>query len=200
MVKLKKITALFAAGALAASLLAGAACAAESGVTVEKVKINNNGVTLAGDLYRPANFDKSKKYPAICVAHPWGGVKEQTAGIYARRLAEKGFVTIAYDASHYGESGGEPRWAEITSERVEDIRCVVDYLSNRPEVDADKIGALGICAGGGYTIAAAATDFRVKAVAGVSTYDVGDAARAGLKVSNARRVFLTHGETRRARG
>lgn len=181
MVKLKKITALFAAGALSASLFAGAACAAGTGVTVEKVRINNNGVTLAGDLYRPASFDKTKKYPAICVAHPWGGVKEQTAGIYARRLAEKGFVTIAYDASHYGESGGEPRWAEIPSERVEDIRCVVDYLSNRPEVDADKIGALGICAGGGYTIAAAATDFRVKAVAGVSTYDVGDAARAGLK-------------------
>ena len=142
--KLKKLAALFAAGALAAAIFAGAACAAESGVTVEKVKINNNGVTLAGDLYRPASFDKSKKYPAICVAHPWGGVKEQTAGIYARRLAEKGFVTIAYDASHYGESGGEPRWAEIPSERVEDIRAVVDYLSNHPEVDADKIGALGI--------------------------------------------------------
>ena len=179
--KIKKIASLFAAGALAAALFAGAACAAESGVTVEKVRINNNGVTLAGDLYRPASFDKTKKYPAICVAHPWGGVKEQTAGIYVRRLAEKGFVTVAYDASHYGESGGEPRWAEIPLERVEDIRCVVDYLSNHPEVDADKIGALGICAGGGYTIAAAATDFRVKAVAGVSTYDVGDAARAGLK-------------------
>ena len=108
-------------------------------------------------------------------------MKEQTAGIYAEQLAEKGFITLAYDASHYGESGGEPRYYENPSERVEDIRCAIDYLSNRPDVDADHIGALGICAGGGYTIAAASTDARVKAAAGISTYDIGDAARSGLK-------------------
>lgn len=145
------------------------------------MQFKNNDITLVGNLYRPADFDKSKKYPAISVAHPWGGVKEQTASLYAEGLAEKGFITLAYDASHYGESGGEPRYYENPSERVEDIRCVVDYLSSRPDVDADHIGALGICAGGGYTIAAASTDARIKAAASVSTYDIGDAARAGLK-------------------
>lgn len=148
---------------------------------VEKVTFMNNQTKMVGNLYLPPDFDKNKKYPAISVAHPWGGVKEQTAGIYAERLAQKGFITLAYDASHYGESGGEPRYLENPAERVEDIRSVIDYLSNRPEVDADNIGALGICAGGGYTISAAQTDLRIKAVAGVSTYDVGDAARNGLR-------------------
>ena len=179
MVKIHKLASLLLGGLFLAAGLCGGAGA--SGVTVEKVQFKNNDITLVGNLYRPADFDKSKKYPAISVAHPWGGVKEQTAGIYAERLAEKGFITLAYDASHYGESGGEPRYYENPSERVEDIRCAIDYLSNRPDVAADHIGALGICAGGGYTIAAASTDARIKAAAGVSTYDIGDAARAGLK-------------------
>ena len=178
MFKTKKLAALLGSLLLAAGLCGGAIA---SGVTVEKVQFNNNGVVLAGNLYRPADFDKARTYPAISVAHPWGGVKEQTASIYARRLAEKGFITLAFDASHYGESGGEPRYYENPSERVEDIRCAVDYLSSRPDVDADNISALGICAGGGYTIAAASTDARIKAVTGVSTYDIGDAARSGLK-------------------
>lgn len=179
MVKIHKLASLLLGVLFLAAGLCGGAGA--SGVTVEKVQFKNNDITLVGNLYRPADFDKSKKYPAISVAHPWGGVKEQTAGIYAERLAEKGFITLAYDASHYGESGGEPRYYENPSERVEDIRCAIDYLSNRPDVAADHIGALGICAGGGYTIAAASTDARIKAAAGVSTYDIGDAARAGLK-------------------
>ena len=185
MLNKKKITAMLLSGVMSIiGVCTGGstAFAAENDdVMVEKVTFKNNQIDMVGNLYLPANFDKNKKYPAISVAHPWGGVKEQTAGIYARKLAEKGFITLAYDASHYGESGGEPRYYENPSERVEDIRCVVDYLSNRPEVDAEKIGALGICAGGGYTIAAAETDPRIKAVAGVSTYDVGDAAREGLQ-------------------
>jgi len=164
------------------------------GVNMIKVSFKNNNVTMVGNLYLPANFDKSKKYPAIVVAHPWGGVKEQTSGLYARNLAEQGFIALAYDASHYGESGGEPRFMENPTDRVEDIRSAVDYLSNHNQVDEKRIGALGICAGGGYTISAAQTDLRIKAVAGISTYDVGAAAREGLKnvwpVSDAQRIQI----------
>ena len=170
------------------SILLGAAFSVASftaedrdGIKVEKVHFKNNQTTMTGNLYLPKKFEKDKKYPAITVAHPWGSVKEQTAGLYAQKLAEKGFVTLAYDATHYGESGGEPRYLENPSERVEDIRCTVDYLSTLPMVNPEQIGALGICAGGGYTISAAQTDLRIKAVAGISTYDVGDAARNGLK-------------------
>lgn len=177
-------------------------------IKVEKVHFKNNQITMTGNLYYPKNFEKDKKYPTITVAHPWGGVKEQTAGLYAQKLAEKGFITLAYDATHYGESGGEPRYLENPSERVEDIRCTVDYLTTLPFVDEEKIGALGICAGGGYTISAAQTDLRIKAVAGISTYDVGDAARNGLKgvysVSYADRMQILKeaGEqrTKKARG
>lgn len=177
-------------------------------IKVEKVHFKNNQITMTGNLYYPKNFEKDKKYPTITVAHPWGGVKEQTAGLYAQKLAEKGFITLAYDATHYGESGGEPRYLENPSERVEDIRCTVDYLTTLPFVDEEKIGALGICAGGGYTISAAQTDLRIKAVAGISTYDVGDAARNGLKgvysVSYADRIQILKeaGEqrTKEARG
>lgn len=150
-------------------------------VKVQKVQFKNNQTTMVGNLYFPRNFDENKKYPAITVAHPWGGVKEQTAGLYAQKLAEKGFITLAYDATHYGESGGEPRYLENPSERVEDIRSTVDYLTTLPMVNSEQIGALGICAGGGYTVSAAQTDLRIKAVAGISTYDVGDAARNGLR-------------------
>lgn len=179
-----------------------------SEVKVEKVQFKNNQTIMTGNLYLPKNFEKDKKYPAITVAHPWGGVKEQTAGLYAQKLAERGFVTLAYDATHYGESGGEPRYLENPSERVEDIRSTVDYLTTLPMVNSEQIGALGICAGGGYTISAAQTDLRIKAVAGISTYDVGDAARNGLRgvysVSYEQRMAILKeaGEqrTREARG
>ena len=172
---------MFSAWSFSTALAAPVVDKSDANVTVQKVSFKNNGITMVGNLYMPAKLDKNKKYPAISVAHPWGGVKEQTSGLYAKKLANKGFVTLAYDASHYGESGGEPRYVENPAERVADISSVVDYLSNRPEVNQEAIGALGICAGGGYTISAAQTDLRIKAVAGVSTYDVGDAARNGLK-------------------
>ncbi|ALM84252.1 alpha/beta hydrolase [Bordetella sp. N] len=147
----------------------------------QKVEFNNGGVRMAGNLYLPANFDSSKRYPAIVVAHPWGGVKEQTAGLYAQELARKGFVTLAFDASHYGESGGEPRDLEDPSDRVQDIRSAVGYLASLPQVDASRIGAMGVCAGGGYTLNEAQTDLRVKAVAGVVAYDIGEATRSGIE-------------------
>ena len=120
----------------------------------EKVFYNQkfNNVKLAGELYKPENFDSTKKYPAIIVVHPAGGVKEQVAGLYAKRLAENGFVTRAYDAAFQGESGGEPRFLENPSARVEDVRSSVDYLTTLPFVDKDNIGVLGICAGGGCGI------------------------------------------------
>lgn len=148
--------------------------------TMQKVSFPHYTVKMVGNLFLPANLDRNKKYPAIVVTHPFGGVKEQAAGLYAQKLAEQGFITLAFDASHYGESGGEPRQAEVPADRVEDIRSAVDYLSNCPQVDAARIGALGICAGGGYTLNAAQTEHRIKAAAGVSTFDIGTARREGV--------------------
>ncbi|EPJ2738683.1 alpha/beta hydrolase [Klebsiella oxytoca] len=146
----------------------------------QKVSFQNGTVRMAVNLYMPPDFDNSKKYPAIVVSHPWGGVKEQTSGLYAQQLAKHGFITLAYDASHYGESGGVPRDLENPADRVQDIRSAVGYLSSLPQVDASRIGTLGVCAGGGYTLNEAQTDLRVKAVAGVVSYDIGDATRNGI--------------------
>ena len=146
----------------------------------QKVSFQNGTVRMAANLYMPPDFDNSKKYPAIVVSHPWGGVKEQTSGLYAQQLAKHGFITLAYDASHYGESGGVPRDLENPADRVQDIRSAVGYLSSLPQVDASRIGTLGVCAGGGYTLNEAQTDLRVNAVAGVVSYDIGDATRNGI--------------------
>lgn len=152
-------------------------------VKVQRVTFPNNDITVVGNLYTPANFDKSKKYPAIVVVHPFGGVKEQTAGHYAEKLAEQGFIALAYDASFQGESGGTPRLMEIPDMRIEDVSCAVDYLTTLSEVDENRIGALGVCTGGAYAIKAAQRDYRIKAVAGVSTFDLGRARREGLNNS-----------------
>ncbi|MCY2005562.1 alpha/beta hydrolase [Klebsiella pneumoniae] len=140
---------------------------------MKKVQFNNNTLKMAGLLYLPEDFDDNAKYPAIVCVHPGGGVKEQTSGLYAEKLAAQGFVALAYDASHQGESEGEPRLLEDPMARVEDIRCAVDYLTTLPYVDRERIGAMGICAGAGYSIAATQTERRIKAVAGVSTVDIG---------------------------
>lgn len=131
-------------------------------------------------MYIPKDIDKSKKYPAIIVGHPFGGMKEQTAGLYAQKLAERGYITLAFDASFYGESGGTPRKIEVPEIRVEDYSDAVDYMSNYPLVDGDKIGVIGICGGGGYSVSAAQIDHRIKAVATVSMYDMGRARRQGV--------------------
>jgi carboxymethylenebutenolidase len=174
------------------SMIAGVACAVslcsgmtqeaegENGVKVQKVMYPNREVMVVANIYTPAEFDAAKKYPAVVVGHPAGGVKEQVAGLYAQKLAEQGFVTIAFDASYQGESGGLPRGLEDPAVRVEDFRCTVDYLCTLPYIDQERIGAMGICGGGGFAVAAAITEHRIKAVAGVSAVDLGRLRREGL--------------------
>ncbi len=141
--------------------------------------LNGQGVTMAAVINFPAGFDESKRYPAVVVAHPGGGVKEQTAGLYAKKLAENGLIAIAFDASYQGESTGEPRQLENPYVRTEDISAVIDYLTTLPYVDQENIGAMGICAGGGYTANAAIDDRRIKAVGTVSAVNIGQMFRNG---------------------
>jgi fermentation-respiration switch protein FrsA (DUF1100 family) len=154
----------------------------KKGVTIERVTYpaRNIGTRIVANLFKPADFEASRKYAAIVVTHPFGGVKEQTAGLYALQLAEQGFLTLAYDASYQGESGGEPRLMEVPGQRLDDISCAIDFLVKHPQVEAERIGSLGICAGGGYALCHAATELRVKAVAAVSTFDLGAARREGM--------------------
>jgi fermentation-respiration switch protein FrsA (DUF1100 family) len=154
----------------------------QKGVTIERVTYpaRNIGTAIVANLFKPAGLQASRKYAAIVVSHPFGGVKEQTAGLYALQLAEQGFVTLAYDASYQGESGGEPRLMEFPAQRLDDISCAIDFLARHPQVDAGRIGSLGICAGGGYALCHAATELRVKAVAAVSTFNLGEARREGM--------------------
>ena len=149
-------------------------------VTVEKVRFRNRfRIEVVGDLYAPKDVAGSRKLAAVIVGHPFGGVKEQTSGLYAQKLAELGYVTLAFDASHYGESGGEPRHIESPETRVEDFSAA-DFLSNHPLVDEERIGVLGICGGGCYSVSAAQIDHRLKAVATISMYDMGRARRQGV--------------------
>lgn len=138
------------------------------------------GTEIVGNLFKPAGFHVNRKYAAIVVTHAFGGVKEQTAGLYAQRLAEQGFITLAYDASYQGESGGEPRLMEVPGQRLDDISCAIDFLVKHPQADAERIGSLGIRAGSSYALCNAATELRVKAVAGVSTFNLGEARREGM--------------------
>jgi uncharacterized protein len=158
---------------------AASKAAAAGSASVRSVRFQNNAISLAGDLYLPASFSEAGKYAAIITVHPGGGVKEQTAGLYARKLAEQGFVTLAFDAGHQGASGGEPRFLDDPMKRVTDIYSAVDYLISLPYVDANRIGALGVCAGSGTTVKAASTERRIKAIGTVSAVDVGAATRMG---------------------
>ncbi|MCU7616607.1 alpha/beta hydrolase [Chryseobacterium sp. PBS4-4] len=134
----------------------------------KSVKFKNRDWEVAADLYLPEGFNEKQKYSAIVCVHPGSSVKEQTAGYYAKKISEEGFVTIAFDASFQGESGGEPRYLEDPATRVEDIKCAVDYLTTLDFIDENKIGVLGICAGGGYAANVALTEKRIKAVGTVS--------------------------------
>jgi fermentation-respiration switch protein FrsA (DUF1100 family) len=127
-------------------------------------------LNLAGHLYIPDNMKKGEKRPALVTVTPVSGIKEQTSGLYAKAMSEKGYVTLAFDNTSYGESEGTPRFDENPFAKSEDIKSAVTFLSTLEEVDVDKIGAIGICAGGGYVAYTAATDKRIKAVGTASAY------------------------------
>lgn len=151
-------------------------------VTVEKVRFKNRiDIELVGDMYLPKNLDRSKAHPAIIVGHPFGGVKEQTSGLYAQSMAERGFVTLAIDNSFGGESGGTPRLITSPEIFVEDFSAAVDFIGTHPFVDRNRIGVIGICGSGGFVISAAQIDPRMKAVATVSMYDMGRERRQGFQ-------------------
>ena len=150
-------------------------------VSHQKVSFNNRlGITLVADLYLPKNLDRSKKHPAIVVGGPYGAVKEQSAGLYAQTMAERGFVTVAHDPSYNGESGGLPHFTASAEALIEDFSAAVDFLGTKPFVDRGRIGVIGVCGSGSFGLAAAETDSRIKAVATVSMYDIGQAHRQGL--------------------
>ena len=156
------------------------------------ISIPKGSIQLAGLLFTPTTASASSKSPALVIVHPAGGVKEQTAGLYAKKLAEKGFTTVCYDASYQGESGGQPHFLEDPSERVSDVWSVVDYLERLDFVDLDNIAVVGICAGGGYAAAAAKADYRLKALATISMIDLGDSARLGWDGNES---MMKHAET-----
>lgn len=133
--------------------------------------VNRYGITLAADLYLPKTTTE-EKLPAIAVSGPFGAVKEQSSGLYAQALAERGFLAIAFDPSFTGESGGQPRNVASPDINTEDFSAAVDYLSTRPDVDAERIGILGICGWGGFAINAAANDTRIKATVASTMYDI----------------------------
>lgn len=141
-------------------------------VDVKKVTFKNRyGIELTGDLYIPAGKEGGK-LPAIAVAGPFGAVKEQASGFYAQTMAERGFITLAFDPSYTGESGGEPRHVASPDINTEDFSAAVDFLSNRPDVDPEKIGIIGICGFGGFALNAAANDPRIKAAVASTMYDM----------------------------
>ncbi|WP_439678400.1 alpha/beta hydrolase [Embleya sp. MST-111070] len=147
---------------------------------MESVRFKNRTWDVAAVVRQPKDFDATKKYPAVVCAHPISSCKEQTAGsVYAERLTEQGYVTLAFDASHQGESGGEPRYLEDPATRVEDFRCAVDYLVTLDYVDEDRIGALGVCGGGGYAANATMTEHRIKALVTVVGANYGRLMREG---------------------
>lgn len=137
----------------------------------EKVTFHNRyGITLAADLYAPKG--ETGPFAAIAVCGPFGAVKEQSSGLYAQEMAIRGFLTIAFDPSFTGESGGEPRNVASPDINTEDFQAAVDYLSTRPDVDPERIGIIGICGWGGMALNAAAIDTRIKATAAMTMYDM----------------------------
>lgn len=152
----------------------------EEKVNIHPVTYNNKDIVIVANVYTPANFDASKKYATIVIAHPNGGVKEQVAGLYAQRLAEMGFITITADAAYQGGSGGEPRNIDKPANRIEDIHAMADFITQYKGVDVSRLGLLGICGGGGYALKASQSDKRFKAIATVSMFNSGVVRRNGF--------------------
>ncbi|MBG6188640.1 MULTISPECIES: alpha/beta hydrolase [Flavobacterium] len=149
-------------------------------VNIYPVTYTTKEITIVANVYTPANYDASKKYPAVVIAHPNGGVKEQVAGLYAQRLAEQGYITITADAAYQGGSGGEPRNVDKPANRIEDVHAMADFISQYKGVDTSRLGLLGICGGGGYSLKAAQSDKRFKAIATVSMFNSGVVRRNGF--------------------
>lgn len=153
-------------------------------VTVQRVTFKNKlNMNVVGNLFVPKNLDPNARVAAIIVGHPMGAVKEQSSNLYATKLAERGFVTLSFDLSFWGESDGEPRHTVVPDVYVDDFSAAVDFLGSQPLVDRNRIGVLGICGSGSFAVSAAQIDPRMKAVATVSMYDMGAATRNGLKKS-----------------
>lgn len=153
-------------------------------VDMYRVRFKNQyKMDVVGHLFIPKTFDLNDKHAAIIVGHPFGAVKEQAANVYAANMAERGFITLSFDLSFWGESEGEPRNALAPDIITEDFSAAVDFLGTRPFVDREKIGAIGVCAGGCLVINAAKIDPRIKAIATVSMYNMGDANRHGINHS-----------------
>ncbi|WP_449415893.1 alpha/beta hydrolase [Ochrobactrum teleogrylli] len=149
-------------------------------VNIHPVKYKLNGLDIVANVYTPADYDPQKKYPAIVVAHPNGGVKEQVAGLYAQHLAEQGYITIAMDAAYQGGSGGEPRSVDKPQFRIEDIHGAADFITTYAGVDPERLALLGICGGGGYSLSAAKADKRFKSIATLSMFNSGRVRREGF--------------------
>jgi fermentation-respiration switch protein FrsA (DUF1100 family) len=150
---------------------------------MQTIEIKNRDMawSIAATIQFPPSFDDKQSYPAIVAVHPFGSCKEQTSGtVYGKALAEQGFVVIAYDASFQGASGGEPRWVEDPTQRVEDVSRVIDYAVTLPYVDEARIGVLGVCGGGGYAINATLTEKRIKAVVSITGVNIGRLFREGF--------------------
>lgn len=147
---------------------------------VKSISFKNKKLDMAGDLRFPAGFDASKQYAALVIITPGSNVKEQIGAFYGERMSQRGFVTLAFDPSYQGESGGEPRDLEDPAARVEDIRCAVDFLTTLPYVGEGRIGILGVCAGGGYAVNASLTEHRIKAVGTVVAVNLGRAYREAV--------------------
>lgn len=152
-------------------------------VQIHPVTYQLNNIEIAANVYTPPGFTPDKSFPAIVVAHPNGGVKEQVAGLYAQRLAEQGYVTIAADAAYQGASGGTPRNVDKPAHRIEDIHGMADFLSSYDGVDVERLGLLGICGGGGYALKAVQTDKRFKLIATLSMFNSGRVRRNGFQDS-----------------
>ena len=157
---------------------------------LQRISFRNGPIEVAGDLRVPQGSSQQQTYPALVLATPGSSVKEQIGAVYGARLAERGYVTLTFDPSYQGQSGGEPRDLEDPAARVEDIQCAVDFLMTQPFVDEERVGLLGICAGGGYAVSAAMIEHRFKALGTVVPVNIGRACRQGARTSDGIRKLL----------